>query len=66
MPESGPAREIPYAFGLTESEVRRLQEILRREGDEVSLEAAWTRAIEILRFAKTLLEALPEKSSSTG
>jgi len=65
MPESGPTRETPYALGLTEGEVRRLQDILRREGEEVSLEAAWTRAIELLTFAKTLLEALPMRPSST-
>ena len=58
--------EPRFGAGLTEAQVRRLQEILRREGEEVSLEETWTRAIEILNFAKLLLEALPESLPSIG
>ena len=52
---------------LSEPEVRRLQDILRREcGAELTLEQAWARGIELLAFAKLLLEALPPKAESTG
>ena len=57
-----PAHDLParYAFGLTETEVRRLQDILRREcGLGLTLEQTWGRAIELLAFGKRLLEALP-------
>jgi len=50
----------PYGFGLTEVAVRRLQDILRREGEsEVTLEDAWARAIELINLFRMLL-ALPE------
>ena len=54
-----------YAYGLTEAEVRRLQDILRREcGIDLTLEQAWARAIELLAFGKRLIEALPPQSST--
>lgn len=50
----------PFGLGLTEAEVRRLQYILRREcGVELTLQGAWARAIELLAFARMLVEALP-------
>jgi hypothetical protein len=53
-----------YGFGLTEPEVRRLQDILRREGEaEVTLDQAWTRAIELLSLFRMLLGPLPEDQS---
>ena len=53
-----------YGFGLTERDVQRLQDILRREGDpEVTLEQAWTRAIELLSLFRMLLGPLQEDSS---
>jgi hypothetical protein len=56
--------EIRYGFGLTEPDVRRLQDIMRREcGVELTLEQAWARGIELLSFAKLLLESLPPKRS---
>lgn len=53
-----------YGFGLTETEVRRLQDILRREGgSEITLEQAWARAIELLGLFRILLGPLPEDRS---
>ena len=52
--------ENRFAFGLTESEVRRLQDILRREGEELTLAQAWARAIELLSLFRMLLGPLPE------
>jgi hypothetical protein len=51
-------KEHAYAFGLTEGEVLRLQDILRRECNvELTLDAAWARAIELVALARTLAEA---------
>jgi hypothetical protein len=53
--------ETRYGLGLTEAEVRRLQDILRREGEsEVTLDQAWARAIELLSLFRMLLGPLPE------
>jgi hypothetical protein len=50
-----------YGFGLTESAVRRLQEILRREGEtNVTLDQAWAHAIELLGLFRMLLGPRPE------
>lgn len=50
-----------YAFGLTDIEVRRLQDTLRRDGQpDVTLEQAWARAIELLGLFRMLLGPLPE------
>ena len=50
--------EPTYAYGLTEREVLRLQEIVRRtSGVELTIEAAWARAIELVALARTLAEA---------
>lgn len=51
-----------FGFGLTEMEVRRLRDIMRRESHvDLTLEHAWERAIELLSFTKMLLESLPPK-----
>jgi hypothetical protein len=56
-----------YAFGLTEVEVRRLQDIMRREcGVELTLEAAWARAIELLALFRMMLGPIPEDSRPRG
>ena len=50
-----------YAFGLTEAEVRRLQDILSHDGEpDVTLDQAWARAIELLGLFRMLLGPLPE------
>jgi len=56
-----------YGFGLTEAEVRRFQDILRREGEaEVTLDQAWARAIELLSLFRMLLGPLPKDPANTG
>ena len=55
---AGPAPR--YAFGLTEAEVRRLQDILPREGVDLTVEQAWARAIELLSLFRMLLGPIPE------
>lgn len=51
-----------FGFGLTETEVRRLRDIMRRESHvDLTMEQAWERAIELLSFTKMLLESLPPK-----
>jgi hypothetical protein len=53
--------ENRYGFGLTETQVRRLQDILWREGEpDVTLEQAWARAIELISLFRMLLGPLPE------
>jgi hypothetical protein len=50
--------ECRYAFGLTEVEVRRFQEIVRRCCRvELTIEEAWARAIEVLALGRLLIEA---------
>ena len=52
-----------FAFGLTTAEVARFRDIMRREcGVDLTMEAAWARAIEVLAFAKLLLHSLPPKA----
>ena len=64
MDDLAPDADDHFGFGLTEHQVRRLQEILKREcGLEVTLEQAWSRAIELLALAKLLLEGLPRRPS---
>jgi hypothetical protein len=52
--------ELRFGFGLTESEVRRLQDILRRDGEDLTLEQAWARAVELLSLFRMLLGPIPE------
>jgi hypothetical protein len=57
-PEALGSGEPTYAYGLTERDVLRLQDIIRREcGVELSLEAAWARAVELIALVRTLAEA---------
>jgi hypothetical protein len=56
-----------YGFGLTEPEVRRLQEILRRRHHaELPLDEVWQRAIELLELGMVLLDSLPSKAVTRG
>ena len=65
QPISQPGTEGSFAFGLTVADVERFRDILRREcGEELSLEAAWTRAIELLALFRMLFGPLPEDRSS--
>ena len=48
------------AYGLTQKEVERLRRIIAKEfGVVLSNAEAWQRAIELMAFAKILLESLP-------
>ncbi|MEK7315630.1 MAG: hypothetical protein AAB011_05580 [Candidatus Eisenbacteria bacterium] len=50
--------EPTYGYGLTERKVLRLQDIIRKEcGVELTMEAAWARAIELVALARMLAEA---------
>ncbi|MBI2984212.1 MAG: hypothetical protein HYY50_01130 [Candidatus Kerfeldbacteria bacterium] len=50
------------ALGLTQQEVDRLRQIIAKEfGVVLTNRQAWARAIELLAFAKRLLEALPPR-----
>lgn len=45
-----------YALGLTEVEVRRFQDIMRREcGVELTPEDSWARAIELMALFRVLV-----------
>lgn len=56
-----------FGFDLTVTEVERLRRILHDEcGVELTLEGAWARAIELLAFARLLLETqLPGRPFKT-
>jgi hypothetical protein len=59
-PLEAPAR---FGAGLTEQEVQRLRDIIRRDcGVDLTIEQAWARGIELLSFAKMLVESLPPKA----
>jgi hypothetical protein len=50
--------QATYGYGLTEREVLRLRDIIGREcGVELTIEAAWARAIELVALARMLAEA---------
>jgi hypothetical protein len=52
------ARTQRFALGLTESEVERLRDILRRtRGLELSREEAWAKAVQLLSLGLTVLQA---------
>ena len=56
------ARTQRFALGLTEAEVDRLRDILRRtRGLELSREEAWTKAIQLLSLGLTILQATSSK-----
>lgn len=60
MEDHAEGPEHRYGFGLTEAEVRRLQDILRRDGLDLTMEQAWARAIELLSLFRMLLGPIPE------
>jgi len=50
--------EPTYGYGLTEREVLRLRHIIRKQcGVELTMEASWARAIELIALARMLAEA---------
>lgn len=52
----GRTSAVRFGAGLTETEVRRLQAILREDcGADLSLPQAWSRAIELLSLVEMLL-----------
>jgi hypothetical protein len=52
------ARTQRFALGLTEAEVDRLRDILRRtRGLELTREEAWAKAIQLLYLGLTILQA---------
>ncbi len=52
------ARAQRFAMGLTEREVERLRDILRRtRGLELTREEAWAKAIQLLSLGQTILQA---------
>ena len=60
------SEEAHYAFALTQSEVERFRDVMRREsGTELTMAEAWARAIELLALFRMLLGPLPEDPSLT-
>ena len=58
------ARTQRFALGLTEAEVDRLRDILRRtRGLELTREEAWAKAIQLLSLGLTLLQATSSRHS---
>jgi len=52
-----------FALGLTELEVDRLRDILRRtRGLELSREEAWAKAIQLLSLGLTILQATSSRN----
>lgn len=59
------ARTQRFALGLTEAEVDRLRDILRRtRGLTLTREEAWAKAIQLLSLGLTLLQATSPKRHS--
>ena len=53
-----------YAFGLTDASVEELRSILREEcGEELSLEQAWTRAVQLVALFRALIGITPGKGT---
>ena len=56
-PSEGDTSAARFGAGLTESEVRRFQTILREDcGADLALPEAWSRAIELLTLVEMLLQ----------
>jgi hypothetical protein len=54
-------RDRQFAFGLTSVDVEEFREIIESEcGETLSLEEAWSRAIEVLALCRMLLGPIPE------
>ena len=59
--QHGEESERRYGFGLTSTEVERFRDIMRREcGVDLTPEAAWARAIELLALFRMMLGPIPE------
>jgi hypothetical protein len=55
-----------FAFGLTDAKVEELRTILREEcGEDLSLEQAWARAIQLVALFRALLGPPPEDGEGT-
>jgi hypothetical protein len=51
-----------FAYGLTDRKVEELRAILREAcGEDLTLEQAWTRAIQLVALFRALLGSLPEE-----
>jgi hypothetical protein len=60
-----PPNNERFAFGLTPADVEEFRDILRFEcGETLSLEEAWSRAIEMLALCRMLLGPLPDDPSA--
>jgi len=60
IPSEWSESEFRGAYGLTQKQVDRLREIIRREfGVEYTNEQAWGRAIELIALARALVETDP-------
>jgi hypothetical protein len=56
-----PPSDQRFAFGLTPTDVEEFRAILESECDEkLSIEEAWSRAIQILALYRMLLGPIPE------
>jgi hypothetical protein len=56
-PGEGGSSDARFGAGLTEPQVRRFQTILHEEcGVDLSLPAAWSRAIELLSLFEVILQ----------
>jgi len=56
-----------FAFGLAPSDVEEFRALLQEEGGEtISLDDAWSRAIEVLALCRMLLGPLPDDPSIPG
>lgn len=65
MAEQAQTSDTGYGSGLTEVEVQRLQDILRRDcGVDLTVEDAWARAVELLAFGELLLKSLSPHAST--
>ena len=56
-----PQADGRFAFGLASADVEEFRAILQTEcGETVSLDEAWSRAIEVLALCRMLLGPLPD------
>ena len=56
-----PQADGRFAFGLAPTDVEEFRAILQTEcGETLSLEEAWSRAIEVLALCRMLLGPLPD------
>jgi hypothetical protein len=67
FPDSILPKDQGYAFALTPTAVERFRNIMRREySEELTPEAAWARAIEVLALFRALVGPFPEGTSSSS